>query len=164
VSGGTLTVSAAGALGTGHLSVSNGAVCVVQNPGALGSGAYVYADGTLNLAHSGTNTVSRLYIGGVLQPAGVWNAANNPAHFAGVGSLNVTTGRASGPVPLFVAPAAGGIQLTWANAAFDLYSTPSLVAPVVWTPVTNPPAYANGQWSVVLPPGTNCSRFYRLQQ
>jgi autotransporter-associated beta strand protein len=164
ISAGTLTVSPTATLGTGNLSVSNGATCVIQNAGALASGAYVYLNGTLNLAYSGTNTVGRLYIGGVLQPAGVWNAAQN-GHFAGAGSLSVTAGSATGPIVLQARGlSAGGLQLTWTNSAVDLYYTPSLTPPVAWSPVTTQAGFSNGQWTLTLPTGTNSNGFYRLQQ
>jgi fibronectin-binding autotransporter adhesin len=165
VSGGTLTLGPSGTLGTGNLSVSNGAVCVIQNAGALSSGAYVYLNGTLNLAYSGTNTVGRLYIGGVLQPAGVWNAARDAAHFAGTGSLSVSAGSATGPIVLQARGlSGGGLQLTWTNSAVDLYYTPSLTPPVAWSPVTNQAGFSNGQWTLTLPTGTNGNGFYRLRQ
>ncbi|HWX21681.1 MAG TPA: DUF5010 domain-containing protein [Candidatus Binatia bacterium] len=164
VPGGTLTVGAGATLGSGNLSVSNGAVCVLQNAGALSSGAYVYLNGTLNLAYSGTNTVSRLYVGGVLQPAGVWNAVRD-GHFAGAGSLNVTAGSATGPIVLQVSGlSGGGLQLSWTNSAVDLYYTPSLTPPVVWSLVTNQASFSNGQWTLTLPTGTNGNGFYRLRQ
>jgi autotransporter-associated beta strand protein len=165
VSGGILTAGPGATLGTGHLSVSNGAVCVLQNAGALSSGAYVYLDGTLNLAYIGTNTVGRLYIRGVLQPAGLWNAARD-GHFAGAGSLNVAAGSATGPIVLRAGSvlSGGGLQLTWTNGAVDLFYTPSLMPPVVWSPVTNQAGFSNGQWSLTLPIGTNGNGFYRLRQ
>ena len=165
VSGGTLTVAASATLGTGNLTVSNGASCVIQNAAALANGTYVYLNGALNLANSGTNTVARLYIGGVLQAAGLWNTARDAVHFAGAGGLNVTGGRATEPIVLTgSALSGGGIKLTWTNSAADLYCTPTLVPPVVWVTVTNPPVWFNDQWSVAVPGGTNASGFYRLEQ
>jgi autotransporter-associated beta strand protein len=165
VSGGTLTVGASASLGSGNLSVSNGASCLIQNAAGLANGAYVYINGVLNLANSGINTVARLYIGNVLQAAGLWNAARDAVHFAGAGSLNVSGGQATGPMGLTgSALSGGGIRLTWTNSAADLYCTPNLMPPVVWVAVTNPPAWSNGQWSVTMPGGTNASGFYRLAQ
>jgi sialate O-acetylesterase len=165
VSGGTLTVAAGATLGTGNLTVSNGASCLIQNAAALGSGAWVFLNGTMNLANNGTNSVSRLYIGGVLQAAGLWNATRDAMHFAGAGSLNVTGGLATGPVVLSGSGlAGGGLKLSWTNGATDLYFTPSLTPPVVWAPVTNPPLFSNGQWSVALPGSLTGNGFYRLQQ
>ena len=90
VSNGTVTVASSGTLGAGDLVVVPGATCVLQNSNAIATDAYVFVDGVLNLANTGTNTVARLYIGGVSQPAGIWNAARDSVHFSGAGSLNVS--------------------------------------------------------------------------
>jgi hypothetical protein len=58
----------------------------------------------------------------------------------------------------------GGFQLTWTNSAVDLFYTPSLMPPVVWSPVTNQAGFSNGQWSLTMPIGTNGNGFYRLRQ
>jgi hypothetical protein len=64
-----------------------------------------------------------------------------------------------------------GLTLRWLDngdedetSQTNLYYTPNLTPPVVWTPVTNAPILSNGQWIVTLPLGTNGSGFYRLQQ
>jgi autotransporter-associated beta strand protein len=46
----------------------------------------------LELAFSGTDTVSKLFIGGVQQAAGVYNSSHPSGRFAGAGSLTVTNG------------------------------------------------------------------------
>ncbi len=60
-----------------------------------------------------------------------------------------------------------GLTLHWAGNSTDtpanVYYAPSLVSPVVWTLMTDTPVYANGQWMVTLPPGTNSEGYYRLQ-
>ena len=90
VTNGILTVSSTGTLGAGDLIVASGTTVILQNTNALVKEAYVYDDGVLNLNFAGTNTIDRLYIGGVSQPAGVWNAARDATHFSGTGSLKVT--------------------------------------------------------------------------
>jgi autotransporter-associated beta strand protein len=161
VASGTLTVLSQAAVGSGNLSVSHGAVCVVQNSNAVSSAAYVYLNGTMNLTYTGTNVVDRLYIGGALQSAGVWNAIRDNVHFSGGGNLLVTEGAANVPIILKgAATTDGGITLSWTNSAATLYYTPSL-SPTAWVVVTNTPAYTNGQWTVSLPRGTNASGFYR---
>ena len=45
----------------------------------------------------------------------------------------------------------------------NLYYTPNLTPPVVWTLVTNLPTYSNGQWTLTLPPSTDSEGFYQLQ-
>jgi hypothetical protein len=80
-------------------------------------------------------------------------------------NLSVVGGRATGPIVLTASRLPEGwLKLAWTNSATDLYQTPSLTPPVVWLPATNLPDYANGQWSVSVPGGTNKSMFYRLQQ
>jgi hypothetical protein len=53
----------------------------------------------------------------------------------------------------------GGISDTVTN----LFWTPSLTPPIIWTRTTNAPVFTNGQWLVTLPIGTNGTGFYRLQ-
>jgi hypothetical protein len=137
---------------------------VIQNTNALGTNAYVYLNGTMNLAYTGTNTVKRLYIGGVLQSAGVWNATRDNVHFSGSGNLLVSEGAANGPIVLKgVVASGGGMTLSWTNSAVTLYYTPRL-SPAAWVVVTNVPGHTNGQWTITLPAGTNATGFYRLQQ
>ena len=62
---------------------------------------------------------------------------------------------------------AGAVVLTWTNnqGAFNLYETPSLTPPVVWTAVTNAPFFGTNQWTVTdsVTNGTGAAgRFYRL--
>jgi hypothetical protein len=63
-----------------------------------------------------------------------------------------------------------GLTLQWpanGNASVssqtNLYYTSSLVAPVVWTLVTNTPVFSNGQWMVTLPIDTSNAGFYELR-
>jgi autotransporter-associated beta strand protein len=168
VSNGSLTASAAGSLGAGNVMVVSGATCVIQNSNAMANGAYVYLNGVMNVAGGVTNTVQRLYISGVLQPSGIWNAARNATHFAGTGSLNVTTGSAPGPVALkAVLLSNSQVQVSWTTndgGAFKTYYTPDLTPSAVWTPATNAPVMTGSQWTVTLPVSTNNHGFYRLQQ
>jgi len=59
----------------------------------------------------------------------------------------------------------GALLFQWpaAGVAFALYSSTTLVPPVVWTLVTNPPSLAGGQWQISLPIQANATRFFRLQ-
>ncbi|MFA6287562.1 MAG: autotransporter-associated beta strand repeat-containing protein [Opitutaceae bacterium] len=52
---------------------------------------YLLTGGTLNLAFSGTDSISKLFIDGVQQNAGTYDAANLAAFITGAGSLNVLT-------------------------------------------------------------------------
>jgi autotransporter-associated beta strand protein len=95
VNAGTLVVDAAGTLGTGNLTVANGATCGLRNTaGAVADNAAVTLNGTgrLILASGVSETVGMLVIDGIQRPRGVWNAAKDPVHFAGSGSLIVTSG------------------------------------------------------------------------
>jgi hypothetical protein len=60
-----------------------------------------------------------------------------------------------------------GLTLQWPGDSNDapatVYYASTLAEPITWTPITNPPAFSSGLWSVTLPPGTNGAGFYRLQ-
>jgi len=166
VAGGTLTVSVGGTLGVGNLSVSNGATCLIQGANALGTNVYVNLTGTLNIAGSVTNSVQRLYINGVLQAPGIWNAARDSVHFADAGALNVATGMPPAPVGLNASFMSGQqIQLSWTTndgGLLKAYFTPDLTQP--WVLLTNVPTPVNGQRVILLLTGTNSRGFYQLQQ
>lgn len=55
----------------------------------------------LELAFSGTDTVSKLFIGNIQQPAGVYNSSHPSGRFAGTGSLTVTNGPVGTPYQLW---------------------------------------------------------------
>ena len=102
VKAGTLLIDAAGKLGNGNLIVENGANCGLRNPaGAVADNVTVTLHGSANLylAPGVTESVGALVIDGIPRPQGVWNAAKDPRHFSGKGSLVVTSGPS--------APAAG---------------------------------------------------------
>jgi autotransporter-associated beta strand protein len=118
VSAGTLTVAAGGRLGSGDLTVAEGATLAVQGAGAIGDSASVYLNGMLDLAAGVTETVGRLYIDGVPQPPGAWNATSDPAHFSGSGSLLVTgMDPPAAPTGLAAAGSNALVRLTWNAAA-----------------------------------------------
>ncbi|MGC4016577.1 MAG: autotransporter-associated beta strand repeat-containing protein [Luteolibacter sp.] len=81
VNGGTLTLAQAGLADTSTLTIASGA--------------------TVGLGYSGTDTVAKLYIGGVQKNAGVWGsstsgAPNTDPALTGSGTLTVTSGGATG--------------------------------------------------------------------
>jgi autotransporter-associated beta strand protein len=95
VDGGILVADTAATLGAGNLSIAADATCTLRNPsGAVADGASVHLTGSgkIELAAGVNETVSKLYIDGVLQAAGTWNAARDPLHFSGSGNLIVTQG------------------------------------------------------------------------
>lgn len=64
-----------------------------------------------------------------------------------------------------IAPFAGGARLTWPAEAglLQLYTASSLSPPILWRRTTNAPFLSNGVWTLVLPPTTNRTQFFRLQ-
>ncbi|WP_367873916.1 LamG-like jellyroll fold domain-containing protein [Luteolibacter sp. Populi] len=71
----------------------------------------------LELAFSGTDTVSKLFIGGAQQQAGVYQAGHVSGCFAGTGSLTVTSGPAAPPYQMW--EIAHGIAGAGGNADSD---------------------------------------------
>jgi autotransporter-associated beta strand protein len=146
VQAGTLSCSTPASLGTGALSISNGAV--------------------VNLNYSGTRSIFSLNLGGVNQLAGVYGSSASPAtyqdaRFSGTGTVTV-------PVPLSItALPATGIATNQAtlNANLGLnlaYGGTHATVLVYWGTAdggTNPAAWANsavaGRWTNIL--STNLS-------
>ena len=58
-------------------------------------------------------------------------------------------------------------MINWPGSITDtvtnIYWTTNLAPPIVWTRLTNAPAFTNGQWGLTLPIGTNNGEFYQLQ-
>ena len=84
----------------------------------------------------------------------------------------VTTSTATGTIrnddPLAIIMTGGNLQITWGVGAgqasgFVLECTDSLLPPVVWTTVPQPPAVGDGQASTTLPI-QGSGRFYRLRK
>ena len=84
----------------------------------------------------------------------------------------VTTSTATGTIrnddPLAITRAGGNLQITWGVGAgqasgFVLEFTDSLLPPVIWTTVPQPPAVGDGQASTTLPL-QGSGRFYRLRK
>ncbi|TAE74754.1 MAG: hypothetical protein EAZ65_02740 [Verrucomicrobia bacterium] len=98
VSGGTLAVT--GTLGSGDLTVSNGAIAELGNAsGAIADTAALRLTGSgrIHLAAGVTETVARLEVDGTLRMPGTWNAARDPLHFSGPGNLIVASGGPATP-------------------------------------------------------------------
>lgn len=59
------------------------------------------------------------------------------------------------------------LTINWPGSITDtvtnIYWTTNLAPPVIWTRLTNAPAFTNGQWGLTLPIGTNNGDFYQLQ-
>jgi hypothetical protein len=95
--------------------------------------------------------------------------ANNPVDSwgnFGINNLVTQTPFNVTPPQLRFSPnmAAQAVSLVWTNnmGAFNLYSTPSLASPTVWSSVTYTPYFATNQWTVVDSTTNSQARFYRL--
>ena len=110
IEGGILEVT--GTLGSGDLTVYNGAVAELNNPaGSIDDSAALRLTGTgrIHLAAGVTETVAQIHIDGVLRMPGTWNAARDPLHFSGPGNLVVTSGGPATPAE------------AWRNQHFGTY-------------------------------------------
>lgn len=90
---GTLAIGPAGTLGSGTLTVADGALCKLSNAnGSLEDTAQVVLNGRgkLDIAAGVTENVRRLIVNGVPQPAGTYRAATHPRLISGSGTLTVT--------------------------------------------------------------------------
>jgi hypothetical protein len=70
------------------------------------------------------------------------------------------------PAPsLLYTTAGGGESLTWSQASgvFTVYTATNLGPSASWSPVTNAPNFANGEWQLPVTPSANGAQFYRLQ-
>ena len=104
VNAGTLVADTAGTLGTGDLTVADGATCDLRNTsttGALADNASIHLNGTgkLIIASGVTETVAELYVDGVRQTVGTYTTGSHPSLVTGAGSLNVL-----GPAVALTAP------------------------------------------------------------
>ena len=124
VNSGTLqTGSTSGTFGSGNLTINNGTIAKILHTGkALGRHAYVTINGTgkLDLAAGVTETVARLYIGTVQQPAGTYSAANLPANISGSGTLIVGELLPAPPTQLAASLASwNSVLLTWNHLSIN---------------------------------------------
>ena len=124
VASGTLqTGAASGTFGSGDLNVASGATARILHAGkALGRQAFVRLNGTgkLELAAGVAESVARLYIDGVLKPAGTYSAANLPASISGAGSLVVGESLPEVPTTLATSLASwNSVLLTWSHLSVN---------------------------------------------
>ena len=105
VNAGTLVADIGGTLGTGDLTVADGATCDIRNPsagGALADTASVHLNGTgkLIITSGMVESVSGLYVNGVPQGVGLYTSLSLPSNIAGGGSLNVLGGTVALTAPV----------------------------------------------------------------
>jgi hypothetical protein len=134
-------------------NASSGATSYLVKLATVSGGPYAVVDNvtTTNYTDAGlTNGTTYFYVVTAVDAAG--ESANSLEVSATPGTLNLRPGALSG----------NGLALSWSNGAASLYQTFSLIPPVNWTLVTNPPVFSNGLWNLNLPIGTNRSSFYRL--
>jgi len=101
----------------GSTTVNGGTLTLANSGLADNSDVSIAATATLNLTFTGTDSVATLSIGGVQQPAGVYNASHASGRFTGDGSLTVTTGPVGTPYQLW--ETANGITGAGATADSD---------------------------------------------
>ena len=91
---------------TGDTTVSTGKLSLTHACLADSYNVYIASGTSLNLNNSGaTDTIHSLYLNGVEQPAGTYDATSSPSYIAGSGHLLVTVGV---PEPGGAGPAGGG--------------------------------------------------------
>ncbi|MCX6879523.1 MAG: autotransporter-associated beta strand repeat-containing protein [Verrucomicrobia bacterium] len=114
---GTLTLTGANTY-TGNTTVSAGTLALVNAYLDDASTVTIATGAKLNLTFVGTDTVHKLFIGGVQMPAGTYGATGSGAaheddvHFAGPGTLTVTSGAGTSAYDTWAA----GYGLTGADA------------------------------------------------
>ena len=93
---GTLTLSGLNTY-SGDTTVSSGTLTLGQINGSNeASTVSIASDAVLNLTFDGTDTVDKLFLNGVQQPAGVYGSGNSGGRITGTGTLTVSSGPASG--------------------------------------------------------------------
>jgi autotransporter-associated beta strand protein len=156
INSGGLDVQHDGGLGSGNVSVGNGtnaARLILETSAAVNasSGLSLTSPAMVNLAFSGTDTISNLVIGGITQYAGTWGATGSGAanvddtHFSGTGKLNVTGGGIAPPpssptiLPVYLDGTRANLVISVATASgynYILQSTTSLTPPIVWSNIS----------------------------
>jgi autotransporter-associated beta strand protein len=147
VNAGTLRAQAAGSLGTGDVTVADGAQLELDDPAAMNSAASLQLQGTAsaaNLNFSGAQTIHTLYINGSPCVAGTWGAtgsgaANQSAAFTGSGWLSVSVTGAptisDNPTNITFQVSGGSLSLSWPADHLGWYvqsNSVSLGTPNAW--------------------------------
>jgi fibronectin-binding autotransporter adhesin len=105
---GTLTFSGTNTY-TGPTTVNGGTLTISNATLAANSIVTIASGGILDLEFAGNNTVLALVLGGVVMPAGTYNAASTPAYFTGTGSLVSVFGSNANPTETWT----GAVNNNW---------------------------------------------------
>jgi autotransporter-associated beta strand protein len=97
---------------TGNTTVNGGVLQLAVPSLAAGSTVTVANGALLQLDFTGTNQVSALVLGGVSQPAGVYNSTTSPSFLAGTGSLRVQS-IATNPTNITAVASGNQYDLSW---------------------------------------------------
>ena len=79
-------------------------------------------------------------------------------------TLEITVEPLLGPPMLSIQPSGSNLEILWPapSSGYSLYGTTNLLAPVVWSAVTNTPILQGEDWMVVLPIA-GAPQFFRLE-
>ena len=178
INAGTTEVRKDGGLGSGNVTVGNGAILRLTSGTAntyINSAATLSLNGaapSVDLAFTGApNAISALYIGGIRMAAGTWGAVGSGAthehaFFTGTGMLSVLG--SSEPLPvteMTIGPvSAGNCTINYSGGTgsqFVLLGSPDVAAPLsTWARVATNTATAG---SFTIPIGTDPRSFYRIE-
>ena len=137
VNGGLLKAQIAGSLGSGDVTVTNGAMLELDDPAAISSSANLFLLGTsnlVNLNYSGAQIVNTLYINGAPCAAGVWGAVGSSAAkqstaFSGSGTVSVSvTGISNNPTNLTYQVVGANLLLAWPGDHLGWYAQSNSVS------------------------------------
>jgi autotransporter-associated beta strand protein len=144
----------------------NGGVAHFVNCGLQGNTS---ADYTIPLSPAGEGIPGKLSeIIGCYAWTGVTNSGGTANEWGNFGINNLVAQTPFSVVSPALQAVSGNddLTLTWTNnmGAFNVYATPTLAGPVIWTMVTNAPDLETNNWLLTLPANAAGNWFYRLQQ
>ncbi|MCU0791954.1 MAG: DUF5011 domain-containing protein [Opitutaceae bacterium] len=125
---GANTVTLAAPAYSGDTIVSAGKLSLAAaNTANQTASVHIATGAVLELAFTGTDTVDKLFLNGVQQPAGTYTSAHASGAFQGGGSLVVTSSPGSGDVvaPVITRNGAASVQVSWGGSYSDAGATAS---------------------------------------
>ena len=120
-------------------TIVNGGVLAVGDGSLNDAGSLVLDGGTIEV--TGIEVVDTLFFGGVQQASGTWGAPGNGAAdhtsalITGSGLLDVVTGAAAGIIVTDISREGNVVSIEFSGGNADVYSSPTLQAPVPWTQI-----------------------------